>query len=201
MSRLHVCSLRLIPDTVRDTGARSLVTLINVGTPVERPSDIAADRHLFIGVSDIVEPMDGHIHPAEEHVQHLLDFAAAWDRREPVIVHCYAGVSRSTAAAFIIACALAPERPEIEIARAATWKAAELLDKGDERSGIMTHVAKAKAGRVSALAVQEAVQMHGGIGMTDEHDIGLYMKREKVLDALFGDSNYHARMVQVMGRR
>ncbi|WP_300973764.1 acyl-CoA dehydrogenase family protein [Sphingomonas sp. LHG3406-1] len=90
---------------------------------------------------------------------------------------------------------------EIEIARAATWKAAELLDKGDERSGIMTHVAKAKAGRVSALAVQEAVQMHGGIGMTDEHDIGLYMKREKVLDALFGDSNYHARMVQVMGRR
>lgn len=86
---------------------------------------------------------------------------------------------------------------EIEIARAATLKAAELLDRGDERAGVMTHVAKAKAGRVSALAVQEAVQMHGGIGMTDEHDIGLYMKREKVLDALFGDANYHARMVQV----
>jgi alkylation response protein AidB-like acyl-CoA dehydrogenase len=89
---------------------------------------------------------------------------------------------------------------EIEIARAATLKAAELLDRGDDRAGIMTHVAKAKAGRVSALAVQESVQMHGGIGMTDEHDIGLYMKREKVLDALFGDANYHARMVQVMGR-
>jgi alkylation response protein AidB-like acyl-CoA dehydrogenase len=89
---------------------------------------------------------------------------------------------------------------EIEIARAATFKAAELLDRGDERAGIMTHVAKAKSGRVSALAVQEAVQMHGGIGMTDEHDIGLYMKREKVLDALFGDAGYHARMVQVMGR-
>jgi alkylation response protein AidB-like acyl-CoA dehydrogenase len=89
---------------------------------------------------------------------------------------------------------------EIEIARAVTLKAAELLDKGDEKSGIMSHVAKAKAGRVSALAVQESVQMHGGIGMTDEHDIGLYMKREKVLDALFGDANYHARMVQVMGR-
>lgn len=88
---------------------------------------------------------------------------------------------------------------EIEIARAATWKAVELLDKGDERAGIMSHVAKAKAGRVSALAVQEGVQMHGGIGMTDEHDIGFYMKREKVLDALFGDANYHARMVQVMG--
>ena len=89
---------------------------------------------------------------------------------------------------------------EIEIARAITWKAAELLDRQDERAGIMTHAAKSKAGRVAALAVQEAVQMHGGIGMTDEHDIGLYMKREKVLDALFGDANYHARMVQVMGR-
>ena len=88
---------------------------------------------------------------------------------------------------------------EIEIARAATLKAAE-LSTAATRPAIMTHVAKAKAGRVSALAVQEAVQMHGGIGMTDEHDIGLYMKREKVLDALFGDANYHARMVQVMGR-
>ncbi|GLR47274.1 acyl-CoA dehydrogenase family protein [Sphingomonas astaxanthinifaciens] len=87
---------------------------------------------------------------------------------------------------------------EIEIARAATLKAAELLDKGDERAGVMSHVAKAKAGRVSALAVQEGVQMHGGIGMTDEHDIGLYMKREKVLDALFGDVNYHARMVGML---
>jgi alkylation response protein AidB-like acyl-CoA dehydrogenase len=89
---------------------------------------------------------------------------------------------------------------EIEIARAVTLKATELLDKGDEKAGILSHAAKAKAGRVSALAVQESVQMHGGIGMTDEHDIGLYMKREKVLDVLFGDANYHARMVQVMGR-
>ena len=87
---------------------------------------------------------------------------------------------------------------EIEIARAATLKAAELLDRGEEKAGIMSHVAKAKAGRVSALAVQEGVQMHGGIGMTDEHDIGLYMKREKVLDTLFGDANYHARMVQML---
>jgi alkylation response protein AidB-like acyl-CoA dehydrogenase len=89
---------------------------------------------------------------------------------------------------------------EIEIARAATWKAAELLDRGDERAGLMSHVAKAKAGRASALAVQEGVQMHGGIGMTDEHDIGLFMKREKVLDALFGDISYHARMLQMLAK-
>lgn len=118
MSRVHVCSLRLIDDTARQTGARSLVTLINVGTPVGRPTVIEEDRHLFIGVSDIAEPMDGHIHPAEEHVEKLLRFAKTWDRKEPVIVHCYAGVSRSTAAAFIIACAVSPERDEREVARA-----------------------------------------------------------------------------------
>ena len=81
---------------------------------------------------------------------------------------------------------------EIEIARAAALKAAQLLDGGDERAALMVSVAKAKAARVSALAVQEGVQMHGGIGMTDEHDIGLYMKREAVLGNLFGGATWHA---------
>ena len=84
---------------------------------------------------------------------------------------------------------------EIEIARAAALKAAQLLDANDERAGIMVSVAKAKAARVSALAVQEGVQMHGGIGMTDEHDIGLYMKREAVLAELFGGPRFHAEQV------
>jgi len=84
---------------------------------------------------------------------------------------------------------------EIEIARAAALKAAQLLDAGDPRAELMVSVAKAKAARTAALAVQEGVQMHGGIGMTDEHDIGLYMKREAVLSALLGDPRYHANRV------
>ena len=84
---------------------------------------------------------------------------------------------------------------EIEIARAATLKAAQLLDAGDPRAELMTAVAKAKAGKVARLAVQEGVQMHGGIGMTDEHDIGLYMKRQAVLDELFGGPRFHAHEV------
>ena len=59
----------------------------------------------------------------------------------------------------------------------------------------MVAVAKAKAGKAARLAVQEGVQMHGGIGMTDEHDIGLYMKREAVLGELFGSPRYHASRV------
>ena len=81
---------------------------------------------------------------------------------------------------------------EIEIARAAAMKAAQLIDADDPRADLFTAVAKAKAGKVARLAVQEGVQMHGGIGMTDEHDIGLYMKRQAVLDELFGGPRYHA---------
>ena len=84
---------------------------------------------------------------------------------------------------------------EIEIARAAALKAAELIDSGDAKAELLVSVAKAKAAAVSKLAVQEGVQMHGGIGMTDEHDIGFYMKREAVLGELFGDVYYHRNRV------
>ena len=89
---------------------------------------------------------------------------------------------------------------EIEIARAAALKAAQALDSGDERADLWVSVAKAKAVASAGLAVQEGVQMHGGIGMTDEHDIGLYMKREAVLSELFGDERYHrARVAELSG--
>ena len=87
---------------------------------------------------------------------------------------------------------------EIEIARAAALKAAQLLDSGDERAELYVSVAKAKAADVASLAVREGVQMHGGIGMTDEHDIGLFMKREAVLGELFGDVYYHRERVAAL---
>src|SRR5207237_4506798 len=87
---------------------------------------------------------------------------------------------------------------EIEIARAAAFKAAQLLDSGDERAELYVSVAKAKAADVASLAVRESVQMHGGIGMTDEHDIGLFMKREAVLGELFGDVFYHRERVATL---
>ena len=84
---------------------------------------------------------------------------------------------------------------EIEIARAAAFKAAQLLDSGGEKAELYVSVAKAKAAEVAQLAAREGVQMHGGIGMTDEHDVGLYMKRVVVLEELFGDVYYHRNMV------
>jgi alkylation response protein AidB-like acyl-CoA dehydrogenase len=81
---------------------------------------------------------------------------------------------------------------ELQLAAAAVLKAQQLLDTGDAGGPAAAMVAKAMAGDASLLAVQEGVQMHGGIGMTDEHDIGLFMKRQRVLGELWGDADYLA---------
>lgn len=84
---------------------------------------------------------------------------------------------------------------EVEIARAAVIKAQQLLDGGSEKASLMASVAKAKVAKTAGLAVREGVQMHGGIGMTDEYDIGLYMKRDRALQEFLGDAYYHANRV------
>ena len=81
---------------------------------------------------------------------------------------------------------------ELELARAATLGALQALDAGREDADLAASVAKAKAGRVAELAVQEAVQMHGGVGMTDAFDVGLFMKRVRVLNELLGDAGFHS---------
>jgi predicted protein tyrosine phosphatase len=111
-----------VPETVRATGAQSLVTLLDKGTPVKRPSGIAAEKHLVVMLSDIVVEAEGHTLPSESHVENLLAFVRQWDQTAPLLIHCWAGVSRSTAAAFITACALRPHRDEAEIAQAVRTK-------------------------------------------------------------------------------
>ncbi len=80
---------------------------------------------------------------------------------------------------------------EIEITKAAVMKALQMLDSDFDKAGAAVAVAKAKAGSITTLAVQEAVQMHGGVGMTDAFDIGFFMKRARVCQELFGDTAYH----------
>ena len=81
---------------------------------------------------------------------------------------------------------------DIEITRAAVLKALQALDADFGNAGAAVAVAKARAGSTATLAVQEGVQMHGGMGMTDQFDIGFFMKRARVCQELFGDSNFHA---------
>jgi predicted protein tyrosine phosphatase len=113
---IHVCSLARLHATVDETGARHIVTLLRQSDLVERPGHIVPANHLVLSIDDIAEPIAGYTVPAQEHVERLIDFVGLWDRTAPMVVHCYAGISRSTAAAFTAACMLNPDRDEQQIA-------------------------------------------------------------------------------------
>jgi alkylation response protein AidB-like acyl-CoA dehydrogenase len=89
---------------------------------------------------------------------------------------------------------------EVELARSATLKALKALDEGSDRAPMYVSLAKAKAGEVAILASNEGVQMHGGIGMTDEYDIGFFMKRARAAQETFGDAAFHSdRIARTLG--
>jgi predicted protein tyrosine phosphatase len=115
---IHVCSLSRLHGVVESTGAEHVVTLIRDTTRVTRPKSIREENHLILSLDDIEDELDGMVAPAETHVADLLRFVGGWKRENPIVVHCFAGISRSSAAAFITACAIQPERREDEIARA-----------------------------------------------------------------------------------
>ncbi len=115
---IHVCSLSRLYETVEETGAGHVVTLLKDTDRVERPRTVDAANHLILGMDDITAPMDGYVIPCDEHVARLIDFVRGWNRAKPMVVHCYAGISRSTAGAFVAACALNPRRDELAIAQA-----------------------------------------------------------------------------------
>ena len=115
---IHVCPLSRLEETVTRTGALHVLSVINAATPVQLPASFVRDNHLFVGFNDIVAPQEGLVHPAAEHVEAILGFTRRWPRTAPLVVHCYAGISRSTASAYIAACALNPARDEAAIANA-----------------------------------------------------------------------------------
>ena len=115
---IHVCSLSRLQKIVEDTGARHVVSLIGDEAQLERPDCIAPENHLWLRFHDISAPLDGYVMPGEQHVAELLDFVREWDRQAPLVVHCYMGISRSTATAFTTVCALNPRRDEDSIAQA-----------------------------------------------------------------------------------
>jgi predicted protein tyrosine phosphatase len=115
---IHVCSLARLEETVEDTGARHVVSLLGDEARLQRPASVAPENHLWLRIHDISSPLDGYIVPGEQHVAELLDFVREWDRKAPLVVHCYMGISRSTASAFATVCALNPKRDEASIARA-----------------------------------------------------------------------------------
>jgi alkylation response protein AidB-like acyl-CoA dehydrogenase len=80
---------------------------------------------------------------------------------------------------------------EIELARSSVMAAARAVDEDSEEASLLVSLAKARLSDAYCLIANEAVQMHGGIGMTDEHEIGFFMKRARAAEMTFGDSAFH----------
>ncbi|MBA4782708.1 MAG: protein tyrosine phosphatase [Rhizobiales bacterium] len=118
MAAIHVCGLSHLGTVVARSGARHVASLINAGMAVPYPLSVPLENRLMLGFNDIAAPVTGLTEPARVHAMKLIDFVRAWDQQNPLVIHCWMGVSRSTAGAFIAQCALMPEADEAALARA-----------------------------------------------------------------------------------
>ena len=115
---LIVCGLAEVPALIARHKPSHLVTLLDPATMIATPQGLTTDRHLKLGVNDISEPTQGMIPPDENAVLKLLAFGKTWDETAPMLIHCWAGISRSTASAFTLACERSPDVAEATIALA-----------------------------------------------------------------------------------
>lgn len=141
MSRIYVCPLNAVETLVEQVRPGRLVTLISEGFSVETPRGVQPDAHLRLVMHDIESPRLGLRLPSQSDVDELLGFVETWDKTEPILIHCWAGISRSTAAAYIVQCALNPTADERVLAndlRAAAPTASpnrRLIELADRRLG------------------------------------------------------------------
>ncbi|MBV2142699.1 tyrosine phosphatase family protein [Falsochrobactrum sp. TDYN1] len=113
MPHIVVSPLSQLAAQIEQHRPSHIVTLTSAGMP----SLPLATHRLSLIFNDIIEPRDGLVLPNRTHVEQLLDFAEDWDRAQPLLIHCYAGISRSTASAYIVALALNPSGDEVEFAK------------------------------------------------------------------------------------
>lgn len=117
MSFIVVCPLDDIARTAHAYGAREMISLLSPGQEFRRPESIDENRHLMVGVNDINFATDGLTSPDDAHVMSIIEFAKSWDQTNPLLIHCWFGVSRSPAAALISSLAIYPDRDEVELSQ------------------------------------------------------------------------------------
>ncbi len=114
--KLIISSLADMPTIVRVARPSHVISLLDPDTMVSTPKGFPADRHLKVGVNDIWEPAEGLVHPSADTVEEILKFGRTWEPYDPMLVHCWAGISRSSATAFILACERLPDVDEMTLA-------------------------------------------------------------------------------------
>lgn len=116
MNAIVVSPLERIAEMAVRHGAREMISLMAEGHDFHRPAVIAADRHLLLGMNDITfAGTDRLVAPQEMHVEQIIAFARMWDRKAPLLIHCWMGVSRSPAAALIAALAVDPDVDDVAL--------------------------------------------------------------------------------------
>jgi predicted protein tyrosine phosphatase len=116
MDKLFVCSLERLHGEAARLQPEQIISMLDPGTPLTTPDSVDADRHHRFFFHDISDLVEDQIAPSHEHIERVLEIGTNWAADEPLLIHCYAGVSRSTAAALILLCQRNPGR-EKEAAR------------------------------------------------------------------------------------
>ena len=111
-----VCPLHAVETQIEKHGASHVMSLLGPEHMIDTPAGIERDNHLQLTLHDIALPADGYIAPGESHVGRLIEFFQEWDQSAPMVVHCWAGISRSTAAAFTSLCIHFPDDDEMALA-------------------------------------------------------------------------------------
>lgn len=118
MSKILVTPLSAVPEVIRTYRPSHLVTLLSPEHMIETPAGFPAARHLRLGVNDVVDVEAGDHPPGRQHIEALLAFTRDWSAEAPILVHCWAGISRSMASAYTILCDRLGPGSEIVAARA-----------------------------------------------------------------------------------
>lgn len=114
--KIIISSLADMPKIVKRARPSHMISLLDPASMVDTPSGLRPERHLKVGVNDIWEPAEGLIHPTADVVEQILRFGRTWEPLDPMLVHCWAGISRSSATGFILACERSPDTSERTIA-------------------------------------------------------------------------------------
>ena len=166
MPVILVSSLSAIERTIAQYRPSHMITLLSPEYMIETPQQIAAERHLRLAVNDVLEVWSSDSPPNETHVARLVEFGRAWNSEAPMLVHCWAGISRSMAAAYTLLCDRAGPGRELDIARELRARAAHaypnalivaLADRALGREGRMIE-AVASIGRGEIVAEGRCVE-------------------------------------------
>ena len=170
-------------DVFMDAGSYSSISFNNVKVPAKNQLDIEIEGKailksiLDIGAIGLSCEMLGSVQAAFNQTMYYIKEREQFGTK----IGSYQGLQHRAAHLFC----------EIELCKSITLKALKSIDDENENLSQYAHLAKAKLGEVLKLTSNEAIQMHGGIGVTDDVNIGFYFKRARVLQRLFGDYNFH----------